>query len=291
MKKGNLKKKQNKAGVFFVAPALFFLTVFLGYPVVIAFITSFTKYDMLNPPEWVGLSNYVNIFTSSNFYNSLWVTLQFAAGSIIPIIVLSLVLAVVLNNQFKGSDTIKLLIFLPVVLSEVVAAVIWKFLLHPYGVFNEGLLKIGIINTYISWLTDPDYVIVGFIIFALWKNVGYFMVIFLTGLQNIPKQYYEAAAIDGVSIWQRFFFITLPLLKPTVLFAGIVVLINIFNTFTPFYVMTRGGPVNSSEVLSLLIYRTGFQFLQMGKASALSVVLLLIVSIFSIMLFRLGREH
>jgi len=273
-----------------LAPAAIILLVFLGYPVYKAFSTSLTKSDMLTPSQWVGFNNYLSIFTSNDFLNSLLLTAKFVIGASIPILIISLALAVMLNRPFKGSQLFKLIIFAPVVLSEAVTAIVWKILLHPYGVINEYLLNLGLIDSYIKWLSNPDYVLWGIILFAIWKETGYFMIIFLSGLQNIPIDYYEAAAIDGASAWQSFFKITLPLLRPTALFASIIVLINILNTFTPFYVMTRGGPVNSSEVLSLLIYDTGFDFMQMGKASAMSVIMLLIVAFLSIILFRIGRH-
>lgn len=286
----NFRRKQNIAGALFVVPALSIIIVFLGYPVYKAFFTSLHSYDMLTPAKWVGFDNYLSILSNHDFFNSLWVTSKFVIGASIPLLILSLALAVLLNNPFRSSQLFKVMIFTPVVLSEAITAIVWKILLHPYGLINEGLLKLGIIHSYVKWLSDPDYVLLGIILFVIWKETGYFMIIFLTGLQTIPPNYYEAAMIDGASAWQRFIKITLPLLKPTMLFASIIVLVNILNTFTPFYVMSRGGPVNSSEVLSLLIYDTGFGFMQMGKASAISVIMLLIVAVLSIILFRIGRQ-
>ncbi len=287
----NFQVKQHLAGVLFLAPAATLLLIFIGYPVLMAFFRSLTRFDMLTPGQWVGVDNYLSIFTSPDFLNSLVVTSKFVLGSGIPILLLSLGLAVVLNRSFKGSQLFKLIIFAPVVLSEAVTAIVWKIFLHPYGIANQYLTDLGIINSHIKWLRDPKYALVGIILFIIWKETGYFMVIFLTGLQNIPGIFHEAAAIDGASEPQIFFRITLPLLKPTILFAGVIMLINILNTFTPFYVMTRGGPVNSTEVLSLLIYDTGFDFMLMGKASAMSVVMLLIVAVLSIILFRVGRSY
>ncbi len=283
-------KKQNVAGVLFLAPAAIILLVFLGYPVYLVLSTSLTNSDLLTQPKWVGLNNYLSIFTSRDFLNALMVTVKFVIAASIPIFVISLALAVLLSKPFRGSQLFKLIIFAPVVLSEAITAIVWKILLHPYGVVNEYLMDLGFIDSYIKWLNDPRYALWGIILFILWKEIGYFMIIFLTGLQSIPEDYYEAATIDGASVWHRFFYITLPLLKPTTLFVSIIMLINILNTFTPFYVMTKGGPFNCTEVLSLLIYDTGFGFMQMGKASAMSVVILLMVMFISIILFRIGRH-
>jgi len=283
-------KKQNAAGALFLAPAVLILLVFLAYPVIMAFITSLTKSDLLTQPQWVGLSNFLSIFTSYDFLNSLKVTARFVILASIPLSVISLALAVVLRKPFRGSQFFKLIIFAPVVLSEAITAVVWKMLLNPYGIVNDYLMHWGFIETYIKWLIDPRYALGGIILFVLWKEMGYFMIIFLTGLQSISDDYYEAATIDGASSWHQFFYITLPLLKPTTLFASIIMLINILNTFTPFYVMTGGGPFNSTKVLSMLIFDTGFKFMLMGKAAAMSVIILLIVAVLSIILFRMGRQ-
>ncbi len=283
-------KNQNAAGALFLAPAAIVLLVFLAHPVYLAVITSLTNSDLLTQPKWIGLNNYLSICTSHDFLNSLMVTAKFVLLASIPLFVISLALAVVLTKPFRGSQLFKLIIFAPVVLSEAITAIVWKMLLNPYGIINEYLMHLGFIDSYIKWLIDPRYALGGIILFVLWKELGYFMIIFLTGLQSIPAGYYETATIDGASGWQQFSYITLPLLKPTTLFASIIMLINILNTFTPFYVMTRGGPFNSTEVLSMLIYDTGFGFMQMGKASAMSVIILLIVAFLSIILFRMGRH-
>ncbi len=284
------QKKQNLAGVLFLAPAGFLLLVFIGVPVVAACVTSLTRYDMLTPAQWVGLRNYISIFTSPDFFNSLLVTTQFVVGASIPLLALSLGLAILLNRSFRGDQAFKLIIFAPVVLSEAITAIVWKILLHPYGIINDYLAGLGLIDGYIKWLHDPEYALLGIILFIIWKETGYFMIIFLTGLQSIPQSYNEAAAIDGASGRQIFFRITLPLLIPTTLFAGVIMLINLLNTFTPFYVMTRGGPVNSTEAFSLLIYDTGFDFMLMGKASAMSISLLAMAALLSAILFRVGRR-
>ena len=284
------QKKQNAAGVLFLAPAAIFLLIFLGYPIVKAIITSFTNSDMLTQAKWVGLRNYISIFSSTDFLNSLLVTGEFVLAASIPLFIVSLYLAILLRKPFRGSQLFKLIIFAPVVLSEAITAVVWNILLNPYGLVNESLMSLGFINTYIKWLNDPDYALWGIVLFVLWKETGYFMIIFLTGLQSIPEEYYEAALMDGTNGWRQFFYITMPLLKPTTLFVSVIMLINLLNTFTPFYVMTGGGPYNTTEALSMLIYDTGFGFMRMGKAAAMSVVLLLIVIILSLILFRLGRQ-
>jgi multiple sugar transport system permease protein len=286
-----LQRSQNLAGALFLAPAGIVLLLFIGFPVAAACLTSLTRYDMLTPAQWVGLNNYISIVQSRDFLDALWVTARFVVGASIPILVLSLVLAVLLNHRFKGAQLFKLIIFAPVVLSEAVTAIVWKILLHPYGIINDSLVQLGLSHGYIKWLRDPDYALWGIIFFIIWKETGYFMIIFLTGLQNIPTNLREAAAIDGASDLQIFWKVTLPLLSPTTLFVTIIMMVNLLNTFTPFYVMTRGGPVNSTEVLSLLMYDTGFDFMLMGKASAMSVAMLTMAAIPCALLFGFATKR
>jgi ABC-type sugar transport system permease subunit len=274
-------KKQNLAGAAFLAPALLVLIIFLGIPVITAIFTSFTNADMLTPAKWIGFTNYINIIKSKEFLNSLIITGKFVLGSSIPVISLGLMLAVLLNDHFFGSQIFRLLIFVPVVLSDAIAALVWKVFLNSAGLFNHILITMGIIDKNIKWFYDSKYALLGMILFIIWKETGYFMVIFLAGLKNIPKECYEAAEVDGANSLQKLFFITLPLLKPTLLFSIIIVLIKMLNVFAPFFVITGGGPFNTTEVLPVLIYDMAFSFIKIGKASALSIIMLLIISVFS----------
>jgi ABC-type sugar transport system permease subunit len=271
-----IEKKLSRSGFLFVLPGLLILLFFLAYPVYTAFSTSLTKFDIVSPVEWVGFKNYIDIFGDSDFINSLIVTLKYLVGSAAPLIIFSFLFAVILNKQLAGFELFKVTIFMPVIISQVVAAVIFRYLFHPYGLVNEFFMSIGIMNEYVKWLGDERYVLWTYIILATWKDVGYFMVLFLASLQTINPDYYEVAVIDGASTIQKHYHITLPLIKPTIAFALIMTFVRMLNLFAPFYVMTYGGPAGSSEVISLLIYKTGFDYLKMGKASAMSVVLLLI---------------
>lgn len=271
-----IEKKLSWSGFFFVLPGLVILLFFLAYPVYTAISTSLTKYDIVSAVEWVGIKNYIDIFTDSDFINSLVVTVKYLVGSAVPLIVFSLFFAILLNRRMKGFELFKVVIFIPVILSQVVASVIFRYLFHPYGLVNEFLVNIGIMQEYVKWLGDERYVLWVYIILATWKDVGYFMVLFLAALQTINPEYYEVAIIDGANTVQKHYHITLPLIKATIVFAVIMTFVRVLNLFAPFYMMTYGGPAGSSEVISLLIYKTGFEYLRMGKASAMSVVLLLI---------------
>ncbi len=271
-----IEKKLSWSGFLFVLPGLVILLFFLAYPVYTAISTSLTKYDIVSAVKWVGIKNYIDIFTASDFINSLVVTVKYLVGSAVPLIVFSLFLAILLNQKMKGFDFFKVVIFIPVILSQVVASVTFRYLFHPYGLVNEFLTNIGIMQEYVRWLGDERYVLWVYIILATWKDVGYFMVLFLAALQTINPEYYEVSVIEGANTVQKHYHITIPLIRSTIVFAFIMTFVRVLNLFAPFYMMTYGGPAGSSEVISLLIYKTGFEYLRMGKASAMSVVLLLI---------------
>lgn len=282
-------KKQNLAGAVFLAPALMALTIFWGIPIITSILASFTNTDMITSPKWIGFSNYVNIFKSKAFMNSLILTGEFILASSVPVLFFGFILAITLNDKFFASRIFRLLIFVPVVLSDAIAALVWKVFLNVPGLFNEMLMHLGLIHKNIKWFYDSKYALTGIILFIIWKETGYFMVIFLAGLKNIPRECLEAAEVDGASSLQKIFFVTLPLLKPTLLFSTIIVLIKMLNVFTPFFVITGGGPYNTTEVLPVLLYNMAFSFIKIGKASALSVIMLLLVSIFSGLFFTLLR--
>lgn len=289
-KRGGIVRRQQVAGLGFVLPALLVLVIFLAFPVFRALYISFTSYDLISAPVFVGLKNYTDLFRDPTFWNSVRVTLLYILGSALPIFAFSLFLAILLNQSLKGSNFFKFAIFAPVVISEVVTAVVWRFLFHPYGLSNETLRALGLIQNDISWLQDTQWVLPAFIVLTIWKQTGYFMVIFLTGLQTISQEYYDAAKIDGANTWAKFQHITFPLLRPTTIFVVIMMLVVLLNTFTPFFVMTGGGPAGASEVISLLMYKVGFNYLDMGRATAISILLMLSIAVISVLQFRFMRE-
>jgi ABC-type sugar transport system permease subunit len=242
------------------------------------------RYDIVSKPKWIGLENYYTIFQNADFLNSLKITLYFLFSSWIPLMILSFIAALLVNQRAAGSEIHKVLIYTPVVISEVVASMIARFIFHPEGILNLFL------KADIFWMNNSKYVIPMYIILTLWKNIGYFMVIFLAGLQIIPEELYESSDIDGANILQKTFHITIPLIRNTLYFAAIIGLVNIINLFTPFYSITNGGPANQSQVLALLIYKTAFNYLKLGKASAMTVVLLLIMIVI-MLLYQKGSKN
>jgi multiple sugar transport system permease protein len=275
----------------FLLPMLVLLLVFKAVPIVQALQLSLTSYDLISPPRFNGLNNYLFLITDSRFLGAVRVTLYYMFGTAIPLWVLSLGLAVAFNQRFPARNWIRLAYFLPTIVPLVVFGTVWQFLFHPYGLVNQGLQALHLPP--VLWLTNSAAVIPGFILATEWRFVPYFMIIFLAGLQNIPVELKEAAAIDGGSPWQIFWHITLPLLRPIILLVVVISLILLSRSFTVAYVMTGGGPNNASTVIGLYIYKAAFSEYRMGIAAAASILLLLgtmVLTVVQLRVFRDGRD-
>jgi multiple sugar transport system permease protein len=289
-KKGlSIYTKRRLWGFLFVLPAFLFFAIFAFYPMINAFIISFTDYNLMTAAKFVGLSNYSRMLTDDRFRIMIGNTLGFVLGSTILTVLISLTLALVLQRKFLGRDLIRTLYFLPVIFSGVVVSIVWRLLYHPYGLINV------VLNPFLSdtprWITSRDLAPWALIILNVWQSVGFYMVIFIAGLQNIPDDFYDAARVDGANTWQSFWYITLPLLKPTSLLVLVISVINFFQTFTYQYVMTKGGPSDATNVISLYIYLNAFQYQYMGYAAALSVVMFLFIMILTLIQFRVIRTE
>ncbi len=277
-------------GYVFLAPMFLLLVAFKFVPMVQAFYLSLTNFDLLSPPHFVGLTNYASLLQDSTFRQSVTVTAYFVFGVCVPLWFFSLGLALIFNSALPARHLLRMVYFLPAVMPVVVYATVWRFLFHPYGLLNDGLHLFGVAP--INWLTDSRWTMPGFILSAWWRFVPYFMILYLAGLQNISHEYYEAAAIDGASGRQRFFAITLPLLRPTILLVMVVSLIFMSKVFTNVLIITGGGPDGATSVLSFFIYQNGLQFFKMGVACAASIFLLAGMVSFTLMqlgVFRDGR--
>ena len=264
------------------------LVVFKFIPMFQAFRLSFTNYDLLTPPKFVGLHNYTALLADPLFHQSVGATLYYVFGTCIPLWFLALGLALVFNTRLPAKNLLRMGYFVPAVMPVVVYAVIWRFMFHPYGLLNVGLEHVGIAP--INWLADARAIMPGFILSSEWRFVPYFMIIYLAGLQSIPHEYQEAAAIDGASAVQRFFRITLPLLRPTILLVVVISIIQMSKVFVNVLIISGGGPNGATRVLPLFIYQTGFQFFKMGLASAASIFLLVGVMVFTLVQLRLFRD-
>ena len=285
----SLERRQSLVGMAFVLPAFAFFALFNFYPTLYALYLSFTKWDFLTTPTWIGTDNYTGLLGNPDFLASLGITLRYTVGAAIPLILLSLGLALLLNQRLRLTGLYQAIYFIPVVMPSVVTAVIWGLLFQPTGVVNNFLGLFGIDP--LPWLASTQFALIGIIIVSVWSVFGYDTLILLAGLQSIPPEFGEAAAIDGASRWRVVRDITLPLLAPRLLFVTATVVAALLTSFVIPFVMTNGGPGSATRVLPLLIYQTGFQFLRAGEAAAMAFILLLITLIFTTIQFRLfGKE-
>ena len=267
-------------------PSLAGMLVFVMGPVLASFGLSFAKWDLFGDIQWVGLDNYVRALTDPAVLQALANTLIFIAGYVPSVMVIALPLALLLNSKLKGKVFFRAVHFVPVVTSWVAISLIWRWLLNPeYGIINFALSLIGVDGP--GWLYDPDWAMFGIILTSVWKDIGYVMVLYLAGLQDIPETIQEAAEIDGASAVQRFFTITWPLLARTTFFVTTILLINSFQVFDQVWVMTQGGPAGATSVMMGLIYKNAFSYYRMGYASAISWVLFSLIFIVTIIQNRL----
>jgi ABC-type sugar transport system permease subunit len=281
-----LRRRRILVAYTFMLPSLIVLAVFMFYPLIRAAILSFTNYSVFGVTKYVGLSNYITLLHNSQFWGDLVNTVYYAGVTTPVSVALALALALLLNRRgLPGRGVLRAAIFLPAVVSLAVAAIPFRLMFTPsIGLITYWLGAIGVHST--DWLDSTTLAMPAVIIVGVWKNVGFYMVIYLAGLQTIPKEFYEAARIDGASAWQRFRNVTWPLLSNTTMFVTIIALIASFQAFDQIFVMTQGGPAFSTETLVMLIYREGFQQFQMGYASAIGYVLVLIILLFSLFQMR-----
>ena len=276
------------AGFLFVLPALIHIGVFKVYPLIQAFGLSFYRYDLMSPPVFIGLANYQALWDNPLFHQSFWVSVKYMFGVSIPEWFLALGLALLLNRSMPGRPVIRLAYFLPIVMSQIVVAMVWKFMYHPHGLVNTILGFFGVDR--INWLSTEATALPALIAIGIWRGIPLFGVIYLAGLQAVPRDYQEAAMIDGANAFQRFIYITLPLLMPTILFVMVISLLTAVKVFVNPLVMTGGGPNGTTRVLPYFIYETGFTYFRMGEAAAASTVLFVFVFALTLVLLRLLRR-
>ena len=294
-KKYSIERRQARWGFAFTIPCLVFFAIFAFYPIISAFITSLTNRKAISRNySFVGLENYIYIFTKGNggysLLNSLRATLEFTIGTFIPMVVVSLFVAVLLSQLRKPghSKFYELCFYTPAVLSSVVAATIWMILFQPTGLVNQmsNFLMMTSGRDY-QWLTSNTMLQISTMIVYFWKYIGYFTILFITGLASIPSTLYEAALVDGSSRWHSFWHITLPLLKPTVVLVSIMAMIQCLKTFSTQYMFVQGGTARAPiDVITMNIYFTGVNNGYLGRASAMSIVLFLIMLVFTALQFK-----
>ncbi|MCZ8514717.1 sugar ABC transporter permease [Paenibacillus filicis] len=283
-----LRENDNIVGYVFTAPFILGFLIFTLYPILSSLYYSFTTYNLMEAPTWVGVQNYQKIFTDDDkIWKSLRVTFVYVFASVPLRLSFALLVAMLLNTAIRGIGVYRSAYYLPSLIGGSVAvSIMWTQIFGDKGVLNSLLGLIGIQST-TSWIGSPSTALWTLIALSVWQ-FGSSMLIFLAGLKNIPHSYYEAAQVDGANVFYRFFRITLPLLSPIILFNLILQTISAFLTFTPAYIISRGegGPLDNTLLYSLYLYRRAFQFFEMGYASAMAWIMLVIIGVITLLIFK-----
>jgi len=274
-----------------VGPALLVQIIFVYVPLAFAAWVSLHRWNMIRPMRWVGMQNYINLMQDDAFWRSMYLTFIYVIGTVPASIALALLLALLLNVKWiKGMAFFRVMFYIPVITAMAAAAVVWGWLFEPSGgLINYLIGTVGISPK--GWLNSPDWAMLALIIVGVWKRIGYNTIFFLAGLQTIPGVYYEAARIDGAGPWKSFFSITLPLLSPTTLFVAILQFIASFRVFVSVSVMTQGGPARTTRVITYFLYENAFIYLRMGYASAIAIVMFVLLFLFTLFQFRASRKR
>ena len=269
------------APYLFLLPAAVVLVIFFFIPFFQTFLLSFLDYSTnIYKPEFIGLENYIKLLHNPIFYKVLWNTFIYLFVAVPILAIFPLFLAVLINQKIRGVTLYKILIYLPVIVSIVVAAIAFKWLYADQGILNYAVTSLGFKS--IGWLTDPNYALYSVIIVTIWKGIGYYMIIYLAALMSVPNELYEACDIDGADFLTKHLTVTIPHIMPTIALVSTISAISAMKVFAEIYVMTKGGPLNSSKTIVYYIYERAFENLDLGFASAMAVVLLAIVMIFSL---------
>ncbi len=287
--------RDDLVGWAFAAPFVILFVVFLAFPILASFLLSFTSFglrDIANPvgTSVVGIKNYVDLFADPKFWKALFNTFYFVVVGVPVTLAVGLLIATALSRGVTRFRTaFRVGYYLPVITSIVAIAVVWRFLLNPdAGLINMLLGSLGIKGP--AWLADPAFAMPSIIAMAVWRNLGFAMVVFLAGLQTIPATLYEAASIDGAGRWQAFRFVTIPMLRPTILFMTVITTIGYLQLFEEPFVMTGGGPLDSTLSITMYMYQQGFTFFHQGYASAIAYVLFVIVALIAFLQFKFLRS-
>ena len=275
----------------FLLPALAVLGIAVFYPAFQAFSLSFTQYDLdlTQAPQWVGLKNFQKLFNDKVFWQTIRNTFLYLIGVVPILVIVPLGLAILVNQKLRGIRWFRIAYYTPVIISMVVAGIAWKALYASDGILNQLLKLVGLTDG-IPWLTSPDLALWSVMLVTIWKGLGYYMVIYLAGLQGIPVDLYEAAAIDGSDGWQKHWDITIPLMRPYLSLVAVISSISAMKVFEEVYIMTQGGPLNHSKTVVYYVYEKAFQDLEINYASAIGLVLFLFILILSIINLKISRN-
>ena len=285
-----LRRQETITGYLFLLPNILGFLVFSSIPVLATFSISLLDWDLIRAPRFVGLDNYVKLLTDDVLFRKVLLnTAYYVAGTVPAGVILSLLLALAMNANVRGIAVFRAIFFIPVISASVAVAMMWRWLYNTdFGLINLALTSIGIKS--VPWLSSTAWAMPAVIIMAIWKSLGYNMIIFLAGLQGIPAHLHEAAAIDGANSFQRFRYITVPLLAPTTFFVLVISMINSFQVFDLAFVLTRGGPGDATNTMVMYIYNQAFQFFHMGYAAAIAWVLFAIIFVVTLCQHQLQKR-
>ena len=273
------------AAWLFILPAVTGILIFIIIPIFFSFGLSFARWDLLNPMQFAGLDNYKEILTEPLFGKILLNTVVFAFSTSVLGVIIPIILAVILNSKIRGSEFFKTAYFLPFITPMIVIGIVWQWIFDP----NIGLLN-KVLHLHINWLYDPHWAMPALIIVSVWKLIGYNMIIFLASLSGISNSMFEAAKIDGANPFETFLYVTIPLLSPTIFFVVIITAVSSFQIFDLIYLMTQGGPLDSTNVLVYAIYKNAFEYFNAGKASAIAYVLFVIILILTLIQWKIRKK-
>jgi len=282
-------KRIARTALIFILPVFIYNIAFRIYPIIYSLYLSFTKFSGLGTPKFVGMKNFQSLILDKEFWLSMLRTMQFSAEVLPANMLLSLLLALLINRKMFGISLVRSICYLPVITPMVAASVIWTWIYDPnVGILNFVLNLFGVGP--VNFLGNMSTALHSIVMMRVWRGVGWNMIVYLAGLQSIPKEVYEAASIDGANSLEKFVRVTLPLLRPVHMYVLLVGLVSTLQTFTEVYVMTQGGPINSTTVVGLLIYKTAFDYMDMGYASAMSFVVGTIIMLASILAVSRRKE-
>ena len=281
--------------VLFLLPAAFFLLAFTAVPLGQAIVLSFERWNGIEPATWVGLRNYRLLLEDATFWQSVGNTLYYTIASIIFQTTIPLVVASFINSGIRGSTIFRFIYFLPVIISLTITGLLWSMIYEPnFGVLNQTLRSLGLKDLTQLWLADKAWVMPSIIFVSIWQSLGFYMMIFFAAMQSIPEDLYESAAIDGANVWHRFRYVTIPMLRGTMVVVVVLNTIGGIKSFDQIWVMTGGGPNHASETLGTYLYRTAFGTFgssnpQLGYATAIAMLILVLSLVFSVIQIRAGQ--
>lgn len=288
--KKKIRVKEVSRVWLFVLPALIPLAVFWIYPILRSIYISLTDWDYMSPTyNFVWLDNFISLLKDQRFYDALWNTVVFSVGTLIPTIVLGLGLALLLQKSFKGSGVIKFILFSPWITPTVAVSIVWTWIYDPSsGIANAILNFFGLPG--LQWIKSSQTAMLAVIIVTVWKSLGYAMIFYLSALEKVPKELYEASGMDGAKSWQRFRDVTLPCISPTTFFLMIITMVNSLQAYDQIQILTQGGPSGSTRTLLYMYYQLGFEEFNMGQATAVAIVLILITVLLSVVQFTGSKK-